>query len=51
MAISERIPLIVNEVIDEVTKLMLKEKEAFDPIRLLDFMVYNIVGYYSFGEK
>jgi hypothetical protein len=50
-AVIEKLPFIINDVVDETIELMLKEKKPFDPIVFCDFMIYNIIASTAYGEK
>lgn len=36
---------------DESIELMSKEKQSFNPIIFIDFMIYNILALTAFGQK
>ena len=49
-AVSEKLPQIINEVMDEAVDLMVKEKQM-NPILYIDFMIYNILAMTAYGNK
>jgi len=50
-AVSDRLPFVINEVVDQTIEIMLKEKQPFNPIIFIDFMTYNILAYTAYGTK
>jgi hypothetical protein len=50
-AVSEKLPFIINDVVDETIQLMLKEEKPFNPIVFCDFMIYNIIASIAYGKQ
>jgi hypothetical protein len=52
-AISERLPQVTSEIVDEVVAQIKNENgdQFFDPKIYLDLMVYSLIGTIAFGEK
>lgn len=49
--VSEKLPILVDDVINEVVPLMLAEKKAFDPNDHLYLALYNIIASTAFGKR
>ena len=43
-AVSESLPQITGEVMDEAIDLMTKEKQPINPVEYIDFMIYNALA-------
>ena len=48
---SERLSVIASEATDEAIDLMVAQREEFNPILYIDYIVYNILGMIAFGNK